>query len=77
MRRPIASMATRIIGESVMLRRNSAVVDADSTREQDDEFCRILRIAIERGHESCHIGVRTEPGTLKPIANYRRPDNYH
>src|SRR5262249_44651892 len=46
-------------------------------REQDDEFCRILRAAIERGQESCPIGVSREPGTKKPIMNYQRPDRYH
>jgi hypothetical protein len=43
-------------------------------REQDDEFCRRLRAAIERGSESCPTGVITEPCTKRPIYNYTRPD---
>ena len=35
-------------------------------RMQDDEFCKILRIAIETGRESCPIGVSTQPGTENP-----------
>jgi hypothetical protein len=54
-----------------MLRWNGSALDeADEailrTREQDDEFCRILRAAIEQGQESCPIGVITQPGTKKP-----------
>jgi len=64
-----------------MLRWNSAVVEVEedrlSAREHDDEFCRVLRAAIERGQESCPIGVSKEPGTKKPIMNYQRPDSYH
>jgi hypothetical protein len=36
-------------------------------RAQDEEFCRVLRIAIETGREFCSIGVSTEPGTQNPI----------
>jgi hypothetical protein len=64
-----------------MLRRNSAAIDTEEAtlgaREQDDEFCRILRAAIERGQESCPIVVSREPGTEKPVFNYGRPDSYH
>jgi len=60
-----------------MLRWTSAVIEAEedmlSAREYDDEFCRNLRAAIERGQESCPIEVSTKPGTAKPIANYRGP----
>jgi hypothetical protein len=64
-----------------MLRWNSAVLEAEEDRltglEQDDEFCRKLRAAIERGQESCSIGVSREPETKKPVFNYGRPDSYH
>jgi len=64
-----------------MLRWNSAVVEVEeerlSGREQDDEFCRKLRAAIEQGQESCPIGASREPGTKKPVFNYGRPDSYH
>jgi hypothetical protein len=43
-------------------------------RNQDDEFCRRLRIAVEKGMESCPTTVRTEPGTKRPISNYTRPN---
>jgi hypothetical protein len=43
-------------------------------RRQDDDFCRALRAALYAGKESCRIGVRTEPGTKKPILNYQPPD---
>jgi len=47
-------------------------------REQDAEFCRILRAAVERGHESCPIGVSTEPGTKKPmVMKHMPPDSYY
>ena len=42
-------------------------------REQDDEFCRRLRIAIEKGSEFCPTIVNTKPGTSRPIFNYKRP----
>ena len=41
-------------------------------RAQDEDFCATLRAAIEAGQESCPIGVITEPGTKRPISNYRR-----
>jgi hypothetical protein len=48
------------------------------SREQDEEFCRILRAAIERDHESCPIGVSTEPGTKKPMVTRQKPpDSYY
>jgi hypothetical protein len=47
-------------------------------QQQDAEFCRILRAAIEQGYESCPIGVSTEPGTEKPIVMTRRClDSYY
>jgi hypothetical protein len=55
-----------------MLRRR-AVFDEGSAeataslREQDDEFCKMLRAAIEGGRESCPVGVSTRPGTKKPV----------
>ena len=42
-------------------------------REQDDEFCRRLRTAIEMGNEFCPTGVSTKPCTSRPILNYARP----
>jgi len=36
-------------------------------REQDDEFCRRLRIAVEMGKEFCPTTVSTEPCTNRPI----------
>jgi hypothetical protein len=41
-------------------------------RAQDEDFCATLRAAIEAGRESCPLGVITEPGTKRPISNYRR-----
>jgi hypothetical protein len=43
-------------------------------REQDDEFCRRLRIAVEMGQEFCPTTVSTEPCTNRPMLNYMRPD---
>jgi hypothetical protein len=43
-------------------------------RAQDNDFCATLRAAIEAGKECCPIGVITEPGTKRPISNYRRPE---
>jgi len=43
-------------------------------RKQDDDFCKMLRRAIETGRESCPIGLVTEPSTKRPILNYVRPD---
>jgi len=34
---------------------------------QDAEFCRRMRIAIETGRETCPIGVSTAPGTTNPV----------
>ena len=42
-------------------------------REQDDEFCRKLRAAVERGSEFCPTTVSTE-STSRPVSNYVRPD---
>ena len=43
-------------------------------RNQNDEFCRRLRAAIERGSESCPTSVSMEPGTQRPVRGYQRPD---
>jgi len=43
-------------------------------REQDDEFCRRLRIAVEMGREFCPTSVSTKPCTNRPLLNYTRPD---
>ena len=43
-------------------------------REQDDAFCRRLRIAIERGSEFCPTTLNTKPCTSRPILNYTRTD---
>jgi hypothetical protein len=43
-------------------------------REQNDEFCRRLRAAIERGIESCPTVVSTVPSTQRPVFGYQRPD---
>jgi hypothetical protein len=46
--------------------------------QQDEKFCRILRAAIEKGHEFCPIGVSTEPGTKKPmVMKHKPPDSYY
>jgi hypothetical protein len=46
--------------------------------QQDEAFCRLLREAIERGHETCPIGVSTEPGTKKPmVMRHKPPDSYY
>jgi hypothetical protein len=44
-------------------------------RNQNDEFCRRLRIAVEMGMEFCPITVTREPCTKYPISNYTRPDD--
>jgi hypothetical protein len=44
-------------------------------RNQNDEFCQRLRIAIEMGMEFCPTTVSTEPCTKRPISNYTRPDD--
>ena len=47
-------------------------------QQQDTEFCRILRAAIEKGYESCPIGVSTEPSTKKPTVMTRKClDSYY
>jgi hypothetical protein len=47
-------------------------------RAQDDEFCRVLRIAIETGRERCPIGVSTEPGTQNPMfVKNKSPESYY
>src|SRR4051794_281569 len=51
-----------------------------SFREQDDEFCRMLRAAIEQGAETYPIGVSREPGTKSPVsklwaAKLKRPNS--
>jgi hypothetical protein len=75
-------MTARSTGEVVMLKRNGMALDgADEAIlrvRQDEEFCRILRSAIEQGHEFCSIGVNTEPGTKKPmVMKHKPPDSYY
>jgi hypothetical protein len=44
--------------------------NADFTRqlrEQDEEFCRRMLIAIESGRENCPVGISKEPCTKKPV----------
>jgi len=71
------------IGEGVMLKWNGLALDGTDeamlrVREQDEEFCRILRAAIEQGHEFCPIGVSTELGTKKPmVMKHKSPDSYY
>jgi hypothetical protein len=66
-----------------MLKRIGTVFDGPDeailrTRKQDEEFCRLLRVAIEKGRESCPIGVSTEPGTKKPMVMRNiPPDSYY
>jgi hypothetical protein len=66
-----------------MLKRTGTVFEGPDeailrSREQDDEFCRLLRVAIEKGLESCPIGVSTESGTKKPMVARRiAPDSYY
>ena len=69
---------TLIVGGGTML--NTVTFEEGSAeaiarlRKQDDEFCRRLRIAIERGSEFCPTTVNTTPCTSRPILNYTRPD---
>jgi hypothetical protein len=44
-------------------------------RNQNDEFCRRLQIAVEMGIEFCPTTVTREPCTKHPISNYTRPDD--
>jgi len=70
------------IGEGVMFKRNGMALDgADEATlrvQQDEEFCRILRAAVEQGQEFCPIGVSTETGTPKPtVTAHQPPDSYY
>jgi hypothetical protein len=63
-----------------MLKRNRVIFEeggveaAYRLRELDEEFCRRLRAAIEKGSEFCPTTVSTEPCTKRPVLNYtRRP----
>jgi hypothetical protein len=65
-----------------MFKRNGMALDgADEATlrvQQDEEFCRILRAAVEQGQEFCPIGVSTEPGTKKPtVMAHKPPDSYY
>jgi hypothetical protein len=52
--------------------------DALLRQQQDAEFCRLLRAAIEQGYESCPIGVSTEPSTKKPmVMAHKCLDSYY
>jgi hypothetical protein len=61
-----------------MTKRNRAFFEGGTLeaglRNQDDEFCRRLRIAVEMGMEFCPTTVSTEPCTKRPISNYTRPN---
>src|SRR4029434_4700124 len=57
------TMRNRIIFEE------GSVEAIASLREQDDEFCRRLRIALEMGSEFCPTTVSTKPCTSRPILN--------
>jgi hypothetical protein len=35
-------------------------------QQQHDQFCRLMRAAIDRGDESCPTGVSTTPSTQRP-----------
>ena len=52
----------------------SSVEAVARLRQQHDQFCPLLRAAIEEGRESCPTSVSTVPGTQRPILNYTRPD---
>jgi hypothetical protein len=45
--------------------------DTDSCRaqlrDQDEEFCRRMLIAIETGRESCPVGISKAPCTTNPV----------
>jgi hypothetical protein len=58
----------------VVLLHEGSVEAIASVQEQDDEFCRRLRIAIEMGSEFCPTTVSTKPCTSRPILNYTRPE---
>jgi hypothetical protein len=66
-----------------MLKWNGLALDGTDeailrVREQDEEFCRILRAAIEQGQEFCPIGVSAEPSTKKPMVKSHKPaDSYY
>ena len=65
-----------------MLKWNGMALDgADEATlrvRQDEEFCRILRAAVEKGREFCPIGVSTEPSTKKPMVMKHKPaDSYY
>ena len=67
-------------GAGTMLKRNRVIFEeggveaAYRLRELDEEFCRRLRAAIEKGSEFCPTTVSTEPCTKRPVLNYTRPD---
>jgi hypothetical protein len=63
-----------------MLKWSEVILEGDGVeamarlREQDDEFCRRLRAAVEGGYEFCPTTVSKVPCTSRPILNYVRPD---
>lgn len=75
----VTASPTRFFG-GTMTKRNRAFFEEGTLeavarlRNQDDEFCRRLRIAVEMGMESCPTTVSTEPCTKRPISNYTRPN---
>jgi hypothetical protein len=73
----VTASPTRFFG-GTMTKRNRTFFEEGTLetclRNQDDEFCRRLRIAVEMGMESCPTTVSREPCTKRPISNYTRPN---
>ncbi len=63
-----------------MLKWSEVILEGDGVeamarlREQDDDFCRRLRAAVESGYEFCPTKVSKVPCTSRPVLNYVRPD---
>ena len=60
------------VGESVVPKSRAPFDDTHvetiaDFKQQDAEFRRMLHAAIERGYETCPIGVSTTPSTKKPV----------
>ncbi len=66
------------VGGATMLKRKRVTFEEGTVeatyrlRELDEEFCRRLRAAIEKGSEFCPTTVSTEPCTRRPVWNYTR-----
>jgi hypothetical protein len=73
-------LAARSIG-GVQMKRSKVVFEEGSVeatarlRQQDEQFCQVMRQAIEWGRESAPTGISKVPGTQRPIVNYTRPDS--